>query len=98
MKNQPIVRLSGAARKVLTEMAGHGATARTVRRAQALLWLEAGEPVELVAQRLHVSRQMLYALVARYTQRANWPVHKRIQDATHSGRPTTKGQLVHRAV
>ena len=79
-------------------MARSGASGREVRRAQALLWLDSGESIQAVARRLQVSRQMLYALVARYEARSERSVLARIQDETHVGRPATKGQIVQDAL
>ena len=93
MTNPPIVQLSYRARLTLETVAQGSAQGREVRRAQALLWLAAGEPVQDVARRLTVSRQMIYALVERYESRREFPVLERIQDAEHPGRPASKRLL-----
>lgn len=90
MAASTLIELSPRARRILVEIASGGVPGREVRRAQALLWLDGGESVQAVANRLHVSRQMLYALVARYTERQDRPVRLRIQDEVHTGRPATK--------
>ncbi|MCL5996860.1 MAG: helix-turn-helix domain-containing protein, partial [Chloroflexi bacterium] len=82
-----IIHLSSRARSVLEDIARHHADGRTVRRAQALLWLDQGEPVQVVAERLHVSRQMLYEVVERYESRLHLPVLARVQDRPHPGQP-----------
>ena len=94
MTNQPIVQLSYRARLTLGTIAQGSASGREVRRAQALLWLAAGESVQDVARRLTVSRQMLYALIERYESRRESPVRERIQDADHPGRPASQRLLV----
>src|ERR1700693_207521 len=88
-----IIHLSWRARHVLEDIASHDADGRTVRRAQALLWLDRGEPVQVVAERLSVSRQMLYAVVERYESRSHLRVLERVQDSPHPGRPASKRDL-----
>jgi len=78
----------------LTGVARGDAPGREVRRAQALLWLDNGESVQAVAQRLQVSRQMLYDLLVRYDARSEQSILTRIQDEAHAGRPATKRLLV----
>jgi transposase len=94
MTNPPIIQLSYRARQTLETIAQSSANGREVRRAQALLWLAAGAPVQEVARRLTVSRQMIYALIERYGSRRESPVLERIQDADHPGRPASKRLLV----
>ena len=94
----PIIHLSYRARLTLETIAQGSANGREVRRAQALLWLAAGESVQDVARRLTVSRQMIYALVNRYESRRALPVLERIQDAHHPGRPADKRLSVVTAV
>ena len=94
MVKEAIICLSSRARIVLEDIASHDADGRTVRRAQALLWLDQGEPVQVVAQRLNASRQMVYDVVQRYESRLHLPVLERVQDSAHPGRPATKRDLV----
>ena len=98
MSPSTLFQLSPRARTILSEVARSNAPGREVRRAQALLWLDRGESVQTVAERLQVSRQMLYALIARYEARSELSVVARIQDETHVGRPATKGQIVQDAL
>lgn len=93
-----LIQLSPRARTILAEVARGGASGREVRRAQALLWLDSGESIQVVAQRLRVSRQMLYDLIARYEARSEWSIVDRIQDEPHVGRPATKRQVVQDAL
>jgi transposase len=90
MEKVAIIHLTSRACIVLEDIASHDADGRTVRRAQALLWLDQGEPVQIVAERLNVSRQMLYDVVERYESRLHLPVIERVQDRPHPGRPATK--------
>ena len=90
MGEESIIQLSPRARAILEEIARQDANGRMVRRAQALLWLDQGESVQGVAERLFVTRQMLYQVVERYESRLHLPVIERIQDDTHPGRPAAK--------
>jgi transposase len=65
-----------------------------VRRAQALLWLDQGEAVAGVAQRLGLTPRALRNIVARYLARLDRPVVERIADQPHPGRPAEKRQQV----
>ncbi len=58
-------------------------------RAQALLWLAEGEPVDEVADLLHVSRRTVYNWVSRFRERAGLDLRDRLGDAPRSGRPRT---------
>src|SRR6478735_3767852 len=58
-------------------------------RAQALLWLAEGRPVEEVAELLHVSRQSIYNWADRFRQREGLDLRARLLDAPRSGRPST---------
>ncbi len=89
-----VIRLSWRARQVLRRIAHSDSDARAVRRAQALLWLDAGESVAAVAQRLGLSRYGVYQVVARFRARGDEPVAERVRDRAHSGRPAAKRQQV----
>jgi transposase len=65
----------------------HGSSGRVCCRAQALLWLDEGEPVDEVAERLQVSRQTLYSWVQRFQERVGEELEVRLRDGTRSGRP-----------
>ena len=62
---------------------------RVLCRAQALLWLESGDSVEEIAERLGVTRQTIYHWVNVFQQRAGWSMVSRLADAPRSGRPRT---------
>jgi transposase len=53
------------------------------------LWLDEGETVEEVAQRLLVSRQTVYNWLLRFRQRSDQDLRSRLQDAPRAGRPPT---------
>jgi transposase len=53
------------------------------------LWLDEGETVEEVAQRLLVSRQTVYNWLLRFRQRSDQDLRTRLQDAPRQGRPPT---------
>jgi transposase len=63
--------------------------ARVFKRVQALLWLDEGDQIEEVAERLRVSRQTVYNWIARFEARAGLPLEARLADADRSGRPRT---------
>ncbi len=85
------IQLASRAQRVLHQIARSGAKAREVRRAQALLWLNQGESVQKVAQRLGVSRRAVYNWVEQYySLRGTKSVHERVQDRPHTGRPPKK--------
>jgi transposase len=68
--------------------------ARQILRAQALLWLDDGESVEEVAERLQVSRQSIYNWVLRFQERGSEPVEVRVADRARAGRPATAKQII----
>jgi transposase len=76
-------------RRALSRVAGSVLTAKELTRAQALLWLDAGETVEAVAQRLRDSRQTIYNWFMRFHQRSEQDLCARLQDAPREGRPPT---------
>lgn len=93
-----IVRLTARARRELEQVVEMGRVGREVRRAQALLWLNAGVPLAEVARRTRLTRQAVYGVVQRFQQRTDQPVVERIVDAQRSGRPGTKMTSVQSAL
>lgn len=85
----PLFALSTRERSGLEELAAHPAQARELRRAQALLWLDAAEPVPEVAERLGVSRQTLYTWATRFQRRRGLAFAARVADGPRRGRPRT---------
>lgn len=86
--------LSRTARKHLESFLPHARSGRECCRAQALLWLDNGEPLENVADHLQVSRQTVYNWVRRFHERDHVPIQERLRDAPRSGRPPTALGLV----
>jgi transposase len=67
---------------------------RELRRAQALLWLGAGESAEEVAERLCVSRQTVYNWRARFSSRQELEPAARLADGERCGRPRTASGVI----
>jgi transposase len=67
--------------------------ARQLRRAEALLWLAAGESVSAIATWLRVSRQTVYNWATRFCQREG-VAGERLADGARSGRPATVAGLI----
>jgi predicted ArsR family transcriptional regulator len=61
----------------------------TLRRIQALLWLDRGESVQQVADCLWVSRQAVYKWLAQFQARQTFALQTRVAPGRHSGRPRT---------
>jgi transposase len=76
-------------RHILAQFASAIPTTKELLRAQALLWLDEGDAVEEVAQRLLVSRQTVYNWVLRFQLRSDQDLLARLQDAHREGRPPT---------
>lgn len=68
--------------------------ARQVRRTYALIWLDEGEPVSEIAQRLGVSRQSVYNWAIRVQQRDDIELQSRLADAPRRGRPCTAKGII----
>jgi transposase len=67
---------------------------RELRRAQALLWLGAGESAADVAARLRVSRQTVYNWWARFSARGEFDPAARLCDGERCGRPRTASGVI----
>lgn len=61
--------------------------AKALRRVQALLWLDAGESLPAVAQRVYVTRQTVSHGVKHCHARHALPLRERRADGIRSGRP-----------
>ncbi len=61
--------LTNKERQALKELVRNEKDVRIVKRAQALLWLNRGEQVQQVAERLGVTRQTIRNWVKRYQER-----------------------------
>jgi transposase len=85
--------LSEHERRILRELIHSESSGRVLRRAQALLWLDAGETVAAVAARLNIARQTIYNWRQEFAQRSAEPVAQRLHDEARSGRPANKMAL-----
>src|SRR5207253_11358136 len=88
------MELNSKERVILEHLISASPDARQVMRAYALIWLDEGEPVDEIAQRLGISRQSVYNWALRVQQRDDSELHSRLADAPRSGRPcTAKGVI-----
>jgi transposase len=88
------IELNGKERIMLEHIISDSLDARQVMRAYALIWLDDGESVEEIAQQLQVSRQSIYNWAARFQQRCNIELSKRLADACRTGRPCTAKGII----
>ncbi len=68
--------------------------ARQTLRAYALLWLDDGESVPEVAQRLGVTRQTVYNWASRFQARPDLVIAVRLADAPRCGRPCSASGVI----
>jgi transposase len=87
-------KLTPNERAALQEAVKRERDANVVRRAQALLWRDAGERVPAIAERLQVTRQTIYNWLRVFHERDTQSVRDRLQDAPRSGRPPTQRQRI----
>ena len=87
-----LLALRPTERAALESLAVSTRDAQQLRRVQALLWLDAGDAADEVADRLRVSRQVIYKWVTQFQQRQGEDMTVRVAPGTRSGRPpTTQG-------
>jgi transposase len=86
--------LSRRERTKLQDLVAQPHDARQTVRAYALLWLDDGESVPVVAQRLGVTRQTVYNWAARFQARTGSELAARLLDAPRSGRPCTASGII----
>jgi transposase len=67
---------------------------RQLRRAQALLWLDEGDTVAEVADRLHTSRQTIYNWTSQFEARYSWDMAARLSDGARRGRRCTAQGII----
>src|SRR5262249_49132800 len=85
-----LLALSSQERAVLEALITPTTFTNEVRRAQALLWLDEGDNPQVVAERLHVSRQTVYNWATRFKrQRGKLDISACLADEKRSGRPGT---------
>ena len=76
-------------RRLLEALVAHTPDATVLRRAQALLWVAAGDSVTHVAHRLCVTRQAIYKWIRLFQHSSISNLATRLQAAPRSGRPVT---------
>ena len=82
-------RLNKQERHGLEDLMRHATEATALRRTQAFLWLDGGESVQQVADRLRVSRQAVYKWLAQFQARKAFSLQTRVAPGAHSDRPRT---------
>ncbi len=81
-------------RRTLEYLMTHTHDATTLRRAQALLWIDEGERVTEVAARLRVSRQVVYQWMARLRRETIAELPARLEIGFRCGRPRTVAGII----
>jgi len=81
------IRLPLRERRQLGALTRSSQDTRQLRRAQALLWLQDGQPVRHVAELLEVQPRTIYNWIAAFHERAYAPLAERLLDAPRRGRP-----------
>lgn len=89
-----ILELSSEERALLQSIAVQTNKAKELCRVQAMLWLNEGERVEEIAQRLCVSRRTVYYWVERFACKEESELSRRLADAPRSGRPPTAQGII----
>jgi transposase len=85
-----LLSLTQTERSALQDIVKRAREAQVVKRAQALLWLDAGEPPPTIAQRLGITRQTVYTWIHNFQTRSSQAPLERLRDGARSGRPPTK--------
>ena len=93
-----VISLTTSQRQQLQHLARRGRDARVVRWAQALLWLDQGEPPIAVAQRWAVTRESVYAWARRLRLAETISLAQGLRDQPRSGRPRGKRQAIQQMV
>ena len=81
--------LHSTERKALEHLATWTRDAQQLRRAQALLWFDEGESVAEIADRLRLSRQVIYTWITQFHAREGLDIAARVAPEARSGRPRT---------
>lgn len=84
-----LLKLNWRERRGLEQLLKHTPDAITLRRTQALLWLDRGEPVAEIALRLGVSRQVIYQWIELFRRDTPTDLATRLAAGARSGRPRT---------
>jgi transposase len=91
------LEVTSAMREQLEKVLVHPGSVRQLKRAQALLWVDEGEPISRVAERLRITRQSIYNWIDAIHQRSG-SVAKRLEDLPRSGCPRTKSDIADRVL
>ncbi len=89
-----IINLDSSERLLLENAAQHSNDPRSLRRAQALIWLADGASVEEVADRLRVTPRTIYHWVTRFCSRSAQDLCRRLADAPRQGRPASADGII----
>ena len=81
------LELNSKERILLERIISDSKEARQALRAYALIWLDESDSVEVITQRLSVSRQTICNWAIRFQQRQDFQLPSRVTDAPRSGRP-----------
>jgi transposase len=81
--------LSEKERRLLEQIMMNTEDAHTLRRTQALLWLDDGENAENVADLLYLHRSVIYKWVKQFQERSALDIRARVSDGIRRGRPRT---------
>jgi transposase len=89
-----LLKLGARQRSDLEYLITHSPLTPERCRAQVLLRLDEGEPVESIAESLRVSRQTIYNWARRFQERSGLDLRERLADAPRPGRPRTDNGVV----
>ncbi len=87
-------KLHWHAKRSLEQLLTQTHDATTLRRAQALLWLDRGESVAQVAARLGMSRQAIYKWIDMFERDIALETVTRLEVRPRSGRPRTVAGII----
>ena len=88
------LRLSPTDYQNLLEVAHSTHDPRQLHRAQALLWLHEGDPVDEVATRLFITPRTVFRWRSRFHARQALELPERLADGPRSGRPKTVSGII----
>jgi transposase len=86
--------LTARERKRVEAVATQTGDAKLLRRAQALLWRDAGESIARVSDRLGVSRRTICYWEAHFQERQALDLPARLGDGKRRGRPCTAAGII----
>lgn len=82
----------------LREIVRSSSNSRELKRAQALLWLHAGNPARWVAQQFGISVRSIRRWIQHYRERTDTTVAERIGEGRHPGRPAKQLKVARRVI